>query len=512
MSHDDKKPDDAEQRKELECAAPQAPLSRRTPSNFMAAAELIEQLHGCSAFFASQSSLLSPEAISQSQKAMTSSLLAQIQNIAKLDAGSAAKLNEALNGSSFDIESKQELASAVAQKTMTSVAAATAGGPRRLQTLCKLQAYLTEEDWATLQDGQRSIARKLQTLVDRLCLLGLQNPTEATIKHIVSVLACAHDLQMTAEVLHSHVIDVKAAIHARAGTVHTSVRLTVFPDDPSELPAELYNAAYSDGDPQCVELPGLASMMARVPLRNTNKSLSGTGACSQHQRGANANNPVQALLQQLLSAAQGNAQREDLLPGLQIIPPAKRPALEPPQQSLQTDLVPGAGSAPRQPQPERADAVGERHTPGHLRLALPGSQAVGIGQARPPPQLALPAQLAAPLPPPQQCAEAHDQGQASDHEDADTTGDADAQNSGSGPGESLVDKLEKLAAGNAAKKLPAKAKGKAQVLKKPSSNIASQLAASKRTKVKLGCAKCRGSHLGCIQCRDPGFNGARWQK
>ena len=33
-----------------------------------------------------------------------------------------------------------------------------------------------------------------------------------------------------------------------------------------------------------------------------------------------------------------------------------------------------------------------------------------------------------------------------------------------------------------------------------------------KTKVMLGCSKCRGSPLGCAQCRDPSFGGKRFQK
>ena len=57
----------------------------------------------------------------------------------------------------------------------------------------------------------------------------------------------------------------------------------------------------------------------------------------------------------------------------------------------------------------------------------------------------------------------------------------------------------------------------AKICKRPGATICKRvsLPTSQRIHVKcpkLGCGKCRGSHIGCVDCRDKDFTGSRWQR
>lgn len=465
--------------------------------------ELIEQLQGCSAFFASLRELTSEAAVLESHKAMSTSLQCQIQNLSRLDAANAAKLNAAITASAFHSDAKQALAAAVTSKTMGAMASAQAnhGGPRRCQTISTLEAYLTEQEWQALQDTQRTTAQKVQVLVDRVILLGLKNPSEATVRHIVAVLASAHCPDAPPDTLHSMVLDVKVAIHARAHYCPTSHHLTTFPQDPKDLPTDLHAIAFATAQPAGNSIEGLATISARVPLRSTNKTLNySTSALGQNQHrnpkspcataGANA---VQLLLQQLMVAAQSAGQAEVRLPGLQVFTTPKQASAS----ALLTLPSPEQSNQPSRP---------ALSPPG---LALPGLAQQGVQALTSGESSLLEASVAA-APPKQESTE-----DTQPQEDVD--------------GDDIVEKLEKVAAGKVNEKLMPKQKGKTcakaqpmpalseRMMKRPSmgvhhTHLKAKPSASLNGRLLLGCSKCRGSHVGCITCRNPAYGGTRWQK
>lgn len=68
----------------------------------------------------------------------------------------------------------------------------------------------TKIDWGDFRDPEKTIIAKTTTLVQRCVKLGLTLPSEATIKDLVAVLACAHLPDATPQQLYGMVTELKA--------------------------------------------------------------------------------------------------------------------------------------------------------------------------------------------------------------------------------------------------------------------------------------------------------------
>ena len=84
----------------------------------MSVSDVVNQIHGCSQFFDTQSRLLAREDVKKNQQAMRVSLRAQIQSLPSLDAVSAIALSKAIDDSKFNDDDETLLATAVQNKVI----------------------------------------------------------------------------------------------------------------------------------------------------------------------------------------------------------------------------------------------------------------------------------------------------------------------------------------------------------------------------------------------------------
>lgn len=84
------------------------------------------------------------------------------------------------------------------------------------QTLLLVENFLTSSDWQVLE-ATGTAAWKVNRLMDRLLLLGLSHPSEATTKRVAAVVALHHFPQAEPRELHNLVGEVKtAAAHRKS--------------------------------------------------------------------------------------------------------------------------------------------------------------------------------------------------------------------------------------------------------------------------------------------------------
>ena len=112
------------------------------------------------------------------------------------------------------------------------------------QRIIYIHNYLTEKQWATLQDPSSSWGLKVSVLVGVLRKLGIVYLHEQTVKWTVALLVTIQSDQAQCmpkyKVIFQAVEDFKSAF--RSSVPGKSSRIKEFPEDPRSLPDELYNS------------------------------------------------------------------------------------------------------------------------------------------------------------------------------------------------------------------------------------------------------------------------------
>ena len=207
--------------------------------------DLCTQIKGCAEFFTSRLRCGGPSS-DENVASMARSLASQVQALSELDIPGAAALNRAVGSSGFDEPRTKLLADAIEYRLQHGPEAL---GRRGAQTLRQPEAYLTASDWQGLEATTRTVAQKVCLLVGRLTLLGLSNPSEATVKHLVALLAAVHCPGASAEQLHGMATDLKAAARSRVRSSTRLKHLLNYPANPRELSEAHWQSAYASEPP-----------------------------------------------------------------------------------------------------------------------------------------------------------------------------------------------------------------------------------------------------------------------
>ena len=412
---------------------------------------------------------------------MCNSIANQIKALGGLVVQDASVLSSAIAASGFSAAHKAELANAVAAGASQAVVPEFKAR-KACQTWTAVETYLTKDDWDTLQ-STASRATKVAVLVDRLHKVGLTCPNEATVKHMVALVAAVHCPDAKANDLHDMVLQVKTTLKGQQGHAVVLQHLKTFPAAPADLPSAHYQNAYSDSTPCNCSIPRFQEVLSKVPLRTSNKAIVGAsgsaGACSvASQQDKPSAMEFMSMFWQQLQAHQHQSQAPLVRFTDQSQLSARAAALvNSPAESGAAPLaiMDGNSTSPHnggRPAPSADDELGQ----------LDPAAAAAV-KTKLPPSL---------------------------------EGDED-----------MVSKLEQLAGGFDAAGKPAaalvksksKAKGKAAskpcVMAKPAAAVivATKLKTEVTTKnLQLGCTKCRGSSVGCVQCRNPSYGGKRFTR
>ena len=210
----------------------------------------------------------------------------------------------------------------------------------------------------------KGLQAKLEVVVRRCLLVGMDLPSEPTTGHVVSVLVNKSGVQLSPTESHALLLDFKRKLKAafRCGVGETKV--TDFPIDPRDMPQTRFEFAYNESPPVSPQsVPLTPSTATLIPLRRTASTL--RQASSTVAPVVNAPGPVDAtnVAQLLMSLLQGQGQQ--LLPNLQVFRPSPKrvswrladqttmPALTDAQHEPSADSPDQhrAADVPHQPQP-----------------------------------------------------------------------------------------------------------------------------------------------------------------
>ena len=138
--------------------------------------------------------------------------------------------------------------------------------------------------------------------VHRLYLLGVLTLSEAALRKVAAMLACAIWPNTDPSPQQTHALVKEIKDHMK--TMDLSGRpqlpyLVLYPEDPTDFPILIFNSAYSEEQPVSVTLDRLAEMTRRIVLRSSNHSVTSPQT-------SGSDNAVQNLLHVLQSANHGN--------------------------------------------------------------------------------------------------------------------------------------------------------------------------------------------------------------
>jgi hypothetical protein len=473
--------------------------------------DIVHQLNGAKAFLDSQTGLLPEEAVIANMSGLAKSIESQIALSADMTVTNASTLNVAIANSAFSNCQKQTLAAAV--NVVLTSQSMQSQHTKKTQTISNATSFFTAGDWAVFESPVHS-ANKVGRMIERLRLLGVVHPSEVSLKACAALLAAVHCPGAASTELHSLVLDLKVAMGRVKKLSITVPYLSTFPATPGELKPEHYKLAYPDASDPPVhrDVPSWSTMVARVPVRSTHKSL----AANRHQPCAvlpqqpiTAQNMMQALMQMI---SQHAAPRP---PFIQLLVPQaptqdtgasssqqqsplfqRRFSLSPTPLALQDGPTADAATLGQERDEVAGGGVSALDTIARLEAMAAGSSAAA-GDTR---ASKTSARAAVAKPTPQTPSK---KPKAVAKPKAKVT--SKMTKASAKPKATVSSKKVKAAASVGAKVQPSVAmKAKASARHKASATVGSKLT--------LGCGKCRGSHVGCAQCRDPRFSGRRFQR
>jgi hypothetical protein len=133
--------------------------------------------------------------------------------------------------------------------------------------------YYTAEDWDVFRDQTKPWMVKVCRAVERPMLAGALHLDEQSLGRILGLLVSTHyDEIPPARSLYAKLQELKTAVSTERKS-YPFVQLKEFPDDPNELPEDIFAFAYAEGAPVDVELHGINVIVDRIPLRSNSKLL-----------------------------------------------------------------------------------------------------------------------------------------------------------------------------------------------------------------------------------------------
>ena len=238
------------------------------------AAHLIKEIENTTAFCSKRQMVLSDVASAPLAKNFANSIIQQINACLTLGAEEAIGVLEALKESAYEEPDKKRIIATLENKIRTPHQAKLAGATKE-QVLTNPWTVCTESDWEVFRNPTTSFHIKMTRLVERLNLIGCNNPAEETLKWMLAMLLMAHYSEPLDPLkVYDKLQDLKAVVACEKKSFPFPHIIT-FPENITDLPQEVIDYAYADGLPIVVELPGVKTLADKkhMPLRSSSSVL-----------------------------------------------------------------------------------------------------------------------------------------------------------------------------------------------------------------------------------------------
>ena len=134
-------------------------------------------------------------------------------------------------------------------------------------------AMMTAGDWKFLDDPKKPWSGKMATVVERANSIGCTHPSEQSLKWMMALLLVVHyDELPSYRTIYDKLQELKQTVIAERKPWAFEV-IIEFPDDPHELPKDIFNSAYDADPPTKRDFVGTNAVAESVPLRKNSKLL-----------------------------------------------------------------------------------------------------------------------------------------------------------------------------------------------------------------------------------------------
>jgi hypothetical protein len=428
----------------------------------------------------------------------------------------ATTLSDTLVGGPWTIEQKAQLSHAISLK-LSHVTSANAAVSRRrgLQTLLHFGLYWTQDDATHFADTTIDLHAKLCTRAVTISeMIGLELPTDDTVKDVIAcVLVCADEhptAKLQYSLVHEYKKNLKAAFKARP----RNADITWIQEYPSsraaftQFLAQLYHGKLMF-DFAALDQPRIMSLRSSIPSKSTNRLI--REGCPGSQR------EMMNMLGALLTHVNGPGTSRDIMLGAGRSD--SRVALEMHEATrAASDTLFGA----RRPRLALSDAVSERprsRSPDKPSASPATPAPLLVNEPQPTPQKFSPAEQVERL---RAAMQGRTDARADDKAIADSIGSNNDMGNGSngrGRGSGRGKNCKVGNKGGGSKGSGSKGGSKGSGSKGSGGKGGSKGSKGRGTVISgtrpLGCPKCRYLDNGCGQCRDPGYvprlTKAEWQ-
>lgn len=257
----------------------------------MAVSMILKEIQSVRQFFASRDG----KDNNTLQKSFADSVLNKLKLVKDFGPGEGAMLNDALKDSPFGESQTQRIWDAVdrlleAKAKVTAPSWSVGGSTSANKQFLKCWwNYFSKSEFDFLMDPNKSLHGKMTTIVERGNRCGCNNADEQTWKWSMAVLLlCHYKVMPDAQQIYDKLQDFKKVwtCESKAWSLE---HILDFPETPSQLPRDIYEAAYdSDDPPVSVKLPGINTIAELIPLRRNSKLLKHPLQKSTKQELANA--------------------------------------------------------------------------------------------------------------------------------------------------------------------------------------------------------------------------------
>jgi hypothetical protein len=269
-------------------------------------------------FLLAQTAVLGPSVVQVTQS-QHSSFMTRIGRLVSLPAEQAGQLTATVQAGPWTEDQKVQLCSAIAMKLTThSNAKATGTSVRRSnQEIRTFYNYLSIDDKSVLEDPAATTSTKIGLACQRSLTIGLDIPSESSMKHIVAVVCGLgiKNFESDHEGLYGLVAEYKRfmkSFRTKAIAPPNCEFVSHYPATPKDLPPAIYTHAYKSAEPwTCCDavIAEINAIELRVPLRRSSKLVKPSPAVTQSQSMPIAPPWMQAMCQMVLGGCQQQQQQ-----------------------------------------------------------------------------------------------------------------------------------------------------------------------------------------------------------
>ena len=206
------------------------------------------------------------------QKSFVDALVGMITCIKCLGNAGATQLIEALKDNPYGDVQTRRIRDHIYATMQHSCKAATTDEPK--QHLKHWWHDFTKHEWDVLRNPNNSFNLKMTTLVARGHSVGCGDLDVQALKWALAALLVVHyyDDLPPVQQMYKKLQALKQS-YATERTSFLHEQLPTFPEDPNELPEQIYKEAYPIGEPTKVVLQGVNTVAEMIPLRRSGRLL-----------------------------------------------------------------------------------------------------------------------------------------------------------------------------------------------------------------------------------------------